>query len=101
MKSSHRHAAKPQPRSRPRVNDRPRPKIPSSAEHPRRRFLALTVGAAAFPAMSRTAWAQIYPARPVTIIVPAAAGGATDIFARLIGEHMGGTLGQQFVIENV
>jgi len=45
--------------------------------------------------------AQVYPARPVTIIVPFAAGGATDVIARIFGEHLSRTLGQQFVIENV
>src|SRR3954453_23785728 len=45
--------------------------------------------------------AQPYPARPITIIVPAAAGGPTDTVARLIGESMGRTLGQQVIVENV
>ena len=54
--------------------------------------LALTAGAA---------HAQSYPTRPVTIIVPFAAGGPTDVIARIVGESMGKTLGQQFVIENV
>jgi tripartite-type tricarboxylate transporter receptor subunit TctC len=44
--------------------------------------------------------AQVYPARPVTIVVPFAAGGGNDILARLIAQHMGRALGQQFVIEN-
>src|ERR1700681_4125046 len=44
--------------------------------------------------------AQVYPTRPVTIVVPFAAGGANDILARLIAQHMGRALGQQFVIEN-
>lgn len=54
---------------------------------------------AAIPAGSATA--QPFPTRPVTMIVVFAAGGPTDIMARLAGEHMGKTLGQQFVIENV
>ena len=45
--------------------------------------------------------AQNYPTRPVTLIVPFAAGGPTDIVARIIGEHMSKTLGQQIVVENV
>lgn len=50
---------------------------------------------------SGTAHAQNYPTRPVTLIVPFAAGGPTDIVARIIGEHMSKTLGQQIVVENV
>ncbi len=52
-------------------------------------------------ALSTGATAQTFPTRPVTMIVVFAAGGPTDIMARLAGEHMGKTLGQQFVIENV
>jgi putative tricarboxylic transport membrane protein len=44
---------------------------------------------------------QPYPTRPITIVVPFTAGGPTDVLARLLGQHMGQTLGQQFVIENV
>src|SRR5262249_61381122 len=68
--------------------------------YPRRNFLHLAAGAAALPAVSRFAWAQTYPARPVTIIVPVAPGGTTDVAARIIGEYMARLLGQQF-IENV
>src|SRR5262245_54706994 len=68
---------------------------------PRRKFLRLAAGAAALPAVSRVSWAQAYPTRPVTIIVPFAAGGTTDGIARILGEHMSRTLGQQFIIENV
>jgi tripartite-type tricarboxylate transporter receptor subunit TctC len=67
---------------------------------PRRNFLHLAAGAAALLAMSRIARAQTYPARPVRIIVPFAAGGANDITARLIGQWLTERLGQQFVIEN-
>ena len=45
--------------------------------------------------------AQTYPSKPITMIVPFAAGGPTDIIARIVGEHMAKTLGQQIVIENV
>jgi len=47
----------------------------------RRQFLHLAAGAAALPAVSRIAWAQAYPARPVRIIVGVGAGGAPDIVA--------------------
>ncbi|HET6984172.1 MAG TPA: tripartite tricarboxylate transporter substrate-binding protein [Myxococcaceae bacterium] len=42
-----------------------------------------------------------YPERPITLIVPFAAGGPTDVVARIVGEHMSRTLGQQLVVENV
>jgi tripartite-type tricarboxylate transporter receptor subunit TctC len=66
----------------------------------RRQFLHLAVGAAALPAMSRITRAQAYPTRPVRIIVGFAAGGGSDIFARLIGHRLSERLGQQFIIEN-
>ena len=67
---------------------------------PRREFLHLAAGAAALPAVSRFAWAQAYPSRPVRLIVGYAAGGGTDITARLIGQWLSERFGQQFVIEN-
>jgi tripartite-type tricarboxylate transporter receptor subunit TctC len=66
----------------------------------RRQFLHLAAGAAALPAVSRFAWAQAYPSRPVRIIVPVAPGGGIDIVARLIGRWLSERLGQPFVIEN-
>ena len=66
----------------------------------RRQFLYLAAGAAALPAVSRIARAQAYPSRPVRIVVGFAAGVATDILARLIGQWLSERLGQQFVIEN-
>src|SRR5450631_340116 len=67
---------------------------------PRREFLHLAAGAVALPAVSVTARAQTYPTRPVRIIVGLAAGGGTDIVARLMGQWLSERLGQQFVIEN-
>jgi len=67
----------------------------------RRKFLRLAAGAAVLPAVSQIAQAQAYPTRPVTLIVPFAAGGASDVVARIVGEYLSHALGQQFVIENV
>ena len=67
---------------------------------PRRNFLHLAAGAAALPAVSRVAWAQTYPTRPVRLIVPVAPAGASDITARLIGQWLSERLGQPFIIEN-
>jgi putative tricarboxylic transport membrane protein len=48
-----------------------------------------------------TATAQNFPTRTITVIVPFAAGGTTDVTARIVDEHMSRTLGQQIIIENV
>ena len=68
---------------------------------PRRQFLRLAAGAAALPAVSRIARAQSYPSRPITIIVPYAAGGPTDTVGRVMAERMRDLLGQPVVVENV
>ena len=67
---------------------------------PRRGFLRLAAGAAALPAVSRFAWAQTYPSRPVRIVVGFPPAGATDIVARLMGQWLSERLGQPFIIEN-
>lgn len=68
---------------------------------PRRQFLHLAMGAAAFSAVSRTACAQAYPTRSVRVVVGFPPGTATDITARLIGQWLSERLGQPFVIENL
>src|SRR5262245_750081 len=66
---------------------------------PRRQFLHLAAGAAALPALSRIAWAQAYPTRPVRLIVAVAPGGGADILARLMGHWLSERLGQ-LIIDN-
>ena len=66
----------------------------------RRQFLLLAAGAAALSGVSRIAKAQTYPAKPVRLIATTAAGGAQDIFARLIGQWLSERLGQPFIVEN-
>jgi tripartite-type tricarboxylate transporter receptor subunit TctC len=66
---------------------------------PRRQFLQLSAGAAAL-AVSRFAWAQAYPSRPVRLIVPFPPGGGAEICARLIGQWLSERLGQPFIIDN-
>ena len=69
-------------------------------KRPRRTFLQMAACAAALPAVSRFAWAQSYPSRPVRIVVGLTAGSASDIVARLVGQWLSERLGQQFVVEN-
>jgi tripartite-type tricarboxylate transporter receptor subunit TctC len=66
----------------------------------RRKMLNLAAGAATLPAAPRIARAQSYPTRSVLILVGYAAGGPTDICARLISQYLSQQLGQQFVVEN-
>ena len=68
---------------------------------PRRRVLGMLAGAAVVPAAARVARAQAYPARPITMIVPYAAGGPTDTIGRTVAERMRAELGQPIVLENV
>jgi tripartite-type tricarboxylate transporter receptor subunit TctC len=66
----------------------------------RRQLLHLAAGAAVLPTLSRRARAQVYPSRPIRLIVGFPAGGPTDITARLIAQWLSERLGQQIVIEN-
>jgi len=67
---------------------------------PRRNFLHLAAGAAALPAVSRIAWAQAYPTRPVRIVVTFPAGSTSDTLARPVGQWLSERLGQPFIIDN-
>src|SRR5262249_11363105 len=67
---------------------------------PQRASVAAVVLFAALGAVPDAA-AQVYPSRPITIVVPFAAGGPTDTIARILSKRMGATLGQPLVIENV
>jgi len=69
-------------------------------ELPRRKFLHLAAGAAALPAISRSAAALDYPNRPVKILVGFPAGGAVDVVARIIGDWLSRRLGGEFLVEN-
>ena len=64
------------------------------------RRIALAIAAAALGAGPSVAWAQGWPSRPVTMIVPFAAGGGTDLLARALAQDLGDRLGQQVVVEN-
>src|SRR6516225_6089528 len=96
MKASVRKAATFRRPAMPRNNDRR-----VLGPHPRRRFLRLAAGTAVLPAVSRLAWAQAYPSRPITMIAPIAAGSSSDVAGRLVAERMGTALGQPITIENV
>src|SRR5215470_12893334 len=67
---------------------------------PRRQFLHLAAGAAALPVVSRIAWAQAYPTRPVRLIVTVPAGGSPDIVARMMGQWLSERLGQPIIVDN-
>jgi tripartite-type tricarboxylate transporter receptor subunit TctC len=67
---------------------------------PRRRFLHLAASAVALPALSRIAFAQTYPVRPVRWIIGFSPGGTTDIISRLVAQHLTEQLGQPFIIES-
>ena len=65
------------------------------------RKLFLAVAFATTAASIGSTAAQVYPSRPITMIVPAAAGGPTDTIARILAQRMQVTLGQNVIIENV
>ena len=67
----------------------------------RRQFLHLAAGVAALPAVSRVAWAQSYPSRPITMIVPSAPGASIDTIGRILAERMRRSLAQPIIIENI
>ena len=58
------------------------------------------IAAAAFALGATAAHAADYPVRPITLVVPYAAGGGNDVIARIVAEKMGASLGQSIVIEN-
>jgi tripartite-type tricarboxylate transporter receptor subunit TctC len=66
----------------------------------RRAFLHWTAGPMALPTLSRIAWAQAYPNRPVRIVVGFPAGGGVDLIARVVGQFLSERLGQPFITEN-
>src|SRR5262244_4386274 len=68
---------------------------------PRRKFLHLTAGTAALPALSRLGCAQAYPSRPISIVVPFVAGGPSDLLGRMVAERLRSSFGQPVVVENV
>ena len=68
---------------------------------PRRRFLQLAAGAAALPAMRRTARADDYPSRTISLVVPFPPGGSTDVVGRILADRLRPLLGQTMVVENV
>src|ERR1035438_8295034 len=67
---------------------------------PRRRFLQLVAGAAALPVTTHSAFADTYPLRPVHLVAGFAAGSASDINARLLGQWLSERVGQPFIIDN-
>jgi tripartite-type tricarboxylate transporter receptor subunit TctC len=68
---------------------------------PRRQFLQLAASAAVLPAVSPMALAEAYPSRPITMIVPIAAGGPTDVVGRVVAERMRQSIGKPIIIENI
>src|SRR5262249_56122755 len=73
----------------------------ATGEAPVMRLISVLAAAALAGAGHAASAEQPYPVRPITIVVPFAAGGPTDVMARILGQHMGQTLGHQIVVENV
>jgi tripartite-type tricarboxylate transporter receptor subunit TctC len=67
----------------------------------RRRAFGIAAAFVAAPSVASLGWAQVYPSRPVRVIVPVAAGGANDTTARLFAQKLSDSLGQQFYVENL
>src|SRR5258705_11607764 len=67
---------------------------------PRRQFLHLAASAAVLPALSRIAWAQAWPAKPIRAIVAGGAGSVVDVVPRVVFEQLSKQLGQPIVVEN-
>jgi tripartite-type tricarboxylate transporter receptor subunit TctC len=67
---------------------------------PRRQFLYLAAGAAALPAVSRVAWAEAYPTRPVRLIFGFPAGSGGDVISRMFSQWLSVRFGQPFIVEN-
>src|SRR5947209_5222753 len=67
----------------------------------RRQFLHLAAGAVVLSVGARPARSQVYPTRPITLVVPFAAGGSFDVIARVITPRLSEILGQQVIVENV
>jgi tripartite-type tricarboxylate transporter receptor subunit TctC len=67
---------------------------------PRRQFLHLAASAAVLPAVSRIAWAQAWPAKPIRAIVAGGAGSVVDVVPRVVFEQLSKQLGQPIVVEN-
>jgi tripartite-type tricarboxylate transporter receptor subunit TctC len=82
-------------------NQHKRRQIPTINHNPRRQFVNLVAGAAALPVMSRMLWAQAFPTRPITMVIPFPAGGPTDVIGRVLSERMRASLGQPVILENV